>query len=133
MGTPKIWTQEAIEKEAESLEEWLKKPDSLYFCDFVLEKPYGPDKISAFAKENERFREARAKAQMMQERKLMDGGLTRKYDSSFCKFTMQNVCRWHDKQTIVTEVRAAAIDPSAVNSSRDPLDDAKAVCKDGGA
>lgn len=123
MGVPKIYTLEFIEKEADALEEWLQKDDSFFFNQFVLTRRYGPQYISVFCNESEKFAEVCARAKAMQELKLMAGGLTRKYDSSFCKFTMQNVCKWSDKQTVVHENNTQAIDPAANNTSKDLVND----------
>ena len=122
MARPKIHTDEFIEKEAEALEIWMSKPDNLYLQDFVLSRTYGPQRLPEFAAKNERFSEAYARAKCMQERKLMHGGLTKIYDAQFCKFTMQNVCRWSDKQTVVHEQTANAIPPSAENTSAELVD-----------
>ena len=117
MATRIFHTDEFIEKEAHALEEWLKNPDSLYLQDFVLSRTYGPQRLSEFAKKSEYFAEVYTRAKCMQERKLMHDGLTRKTDSTFTKFTMQNVCRWSDKQTVVHETPESAIHPSANNTS----------------
>ena len=122
MGRPIIHTEEFIEEEAKALEQWLAKPDSLYLQDFVLSRTYGPQRLAEFSKKNERFAEAHARAKCMQERKLMHDGLTRKNDATITKFTMQNVCRWSDKQTVVHETPEPSIPASSTNTSTGILD-----------
>lgn len=123
MVTRIFHTPEFIEKEAEALEEWMKEPENLYLQDFVMSRTYGPQRLPEFAKKSERFAEAYARAKCFQERKIMHLGLTRKYDSQFCKFTMQNVCRWSDKQTVVHENAESAIHPKANNTSAGLIND----------
>lgn len=125
MGRPITFTDEFVEKEAYALEEWLKNPDSLYLQDFVLSRSYGPQRLSEFAKRNDLFSEVYARAKCMQERKLMHDGLTRKADATITKFTMQNVCKWSDKQTVIHETTESAIHESANNTSKGllPSDD----------
>ena len=123
MGRPLKYTQEYIEKEADIMTDWFKIPGNIYFIDFVVDREYGPEYISIFSKENHKFSQACARAKLRQESHLMKAGLSRTYDSSFCKFTMQNVCKWSDKQTVVHETTESAIHPSANNTSADLIND----------
>jgi hypothetical protein len=50
MGRPKIWTDAAIEKEADALESWSKLPNSDYLGKFCLERDYDPSYITHFCK-----------------------------------------------------------------------------------
>lgn len=122
-GRPPKYTTEIIEREAELLDEWVDRDDNLYFKEFSLERGYPSEYMSRWAKENERFHQAYTRAKDWQELKLLKGGLNRTYDASFCKFTMQNVCRWSDKQIIEHTTTESAIHPSANNTSADLIND----------
>lgn len=54
-GTPKIFTQEFIEKEADAFEEWMSRPESIWYKDFALERNLDPDLLSEWAKINQKF------------------------------------------------------------------------------
>lgn len=124
MGVHKKYTPEFIEKEAIALDEWITKNDNLYFKQFAISRGYASKHMIDWAKENERFGESYARAKDWQELKLMQGGLSRKFDSSFCKFTMQNVCKWSDKQTVVHENKESIPD-SSNNTSGDLVNESK--------
>lgn len=117
MGRPLKYTPEYIEREADLLDAWMKIDGNVYFNKFVVDREYGPEYISIFSKENEKFAQVCARAKLRQETYLMEGGLNRKFDASFCKFTMQNVCKWSDKQTVVHEQNSNPIPPAAENTS----------------
>jgi len=117
VGRPLKYTPEYIEREADLLDAWMKIDGNVYFNKFVVDREYGPEYISIFSKENEKFAQVCARAKLRQETYLMEGGLNRKFDASFCKFTMQNVCKWSDKQTVVHEQNSNPIPPAAENTS----------------
>lgn len=123
MAPPKIYTTEFIEREADLLDEWITKDDHLFFKEFAIQRGYAAKHMIDWSRENERFGESYARAKDWQELKLMSGGLNRKFDAQFTKFTMQNVCKWSDKQTVVHENNTQAIDPAANNTSKDLVND----------
>lgn len=96
-GRPIKYTTEFIEAEAIAFEEWMKKPGSIYFKRFAIDRGYHPNRLTEWAKENERFSCVYAKAQAWQETRLAEGGLTSEFNSGFCKFVMGNVCGWTDR------------------------------------
>lgn len=106
-GRPKKYTKEFIEKEADAFMEWLNTPGSMYFKRFALNRGYNPLLLSAWAKENEKFRIVHQYAQQWQETRLAEGGLTSEFNSGFCKFVMGNVCKWTEK----TEVSGSQKNP----------------------
>lgn len=97
-GHPIKYDDKFIEKEADAFEEWMKNPDSLYFKKFALDRGYHPNRLSEWAKDNERFACVYQKAQAWQEIRLAEGGLRSEFNAGFCKFVMGNVCGWVDKQ-----------------------------------
>jgi DNA-packaging protein gp3 len=99
-GAPKKWTPERIEAEAAAFEEWMQRPDSIWYESFCLERGFLPDELSRWAKENERFRQVYEKAKAWQKNKLVNGGLLNKFNAGFTKFVMSNTCGWYEKQQI---------------------------------
>jgi hypothetical protein len=54
-GCPQKYTREFIENEAIAFDEWMKRPDSLYFKSFAIERGYHPNRVAEFAAQNQRF------------------------------------------------------------------------------
>lgn len=96
-GRPKKFTPEFIEKEAKEFEKWMQKPESLWYKDFALERNLDPDLFSIWAKENESFSGVYKRAQIWQQSKLVNGGLTTTLNPSFTKFVMANTCGWSER------------------------------------
>ena len=123
-GRPRIYTTEVIEAEADLLEEWLKKEDNIYFKDFSLSRDYPSEYMSRWAKENEKFAHAYARAKDWQESKLFKGGLTRKYEPSITKLGLYHVNHWVDQlKNLPAETTESAIHPSANNTSGGLIND----------
>jgi hypothetical protein len=96
-GRPIKYDQAFIEAEAIALEEWMKRPESIYFKRFAFDRGYSQQRLSEFADVNQRFSETLARAREWQEIRLAEGGLTNEFNSNFCKFVMGNACGWSDK------------------------------------
>jgi hypothetical protein len=99
-GTPKRFTDEFIEKEADAFEEWMNRPESIWYKDFALERGYDPDQLSIWAKENEKFAGVYKRSQSWQQSKLVKGGLLSVYNSTITKLVLANTCGWSDKQQV---------------------------------
>lgn len=99
-GRPKKWTPELIEAEAAAFEEWMQRPDSIWYESFCLERDFLPDRMAEWAKENERFGRVYKKAQAWQKQKLINGGLLNKFNAGFTKFVMSNTCGWYEKTQV---------------------------------
>lgn len=97
-GRPRKWTDELIEQEADAFEQWMERPDSIWYEDFCLGRGYPPDNLIRWAKENEKFCTVYRKSQIWQKSKLIRGGLLNTYNAGFTKFVMGNTCGWADKQ-----------------------------------
>ncbi len=96
-GRPLKYDQAFIEAEAIALEEWMKRPESIYFKRFAFDRGYSQQRLSEFADDNQRFSETLARAREWQEIRLAEGGLTNEFNAGFCKFVMGNACGWSDK------------------------------------
>jgi hypothetical protein len=110
-GRPMKYTKEFIESEANALEEWMQKTDSIYFKRFAFDRGYSYQRLSEFAEQNKRFSETLLRAREWQEIRLAEGGLKNEFNSNFCKFVMYNACGWVDKQE--TKVSGDAVNPLA--------------------
>jgi hypothetical protein len=96
-GRPKIYTEEFVDKEADLFEAWMKKKDSIFFKNFAISRGYHPEKLADFSRVTEKFNRVYRQAKAWQEGKLVQGGLTNKYNSGFCKFVMANTCGWKER------------------------------------
>jgi len=110
-GAPKKWTAELIEREASAFEEWMQRPNSLWYEDFALERGYLPDNFIRWSKENERFCTVYKKSQSWQKSLLVRGGLLNKLNSNIVKLVLFNTSGWSDRQE--TKVSGDAANPLA--------------------
>ena len=126
-GRPIKYTKDFIEAEADAFEDWMQKEDSLWYRDFALERGYLPDRLTEWAKINEKFSRVYRKSQEWQQSKLVKGGLLNKFNAGFTKFVMGNTCGWSDKQ----QISGDAANPLAFllqgidGSSKDLIHDSK--------
>lgn len=97
-GRPVKYTKEFIENEADLFLEWMKKPDSIWYKDFALERGYDPNLLSIWAKENNKFSGVYERSQAWQQSKLIKGGLLNDFNSTITKLVLANTCGWTDKQ-----------------------------------
>ena len=97
-GRPPTWN---VDAEADAFEEWMTRPDSMWYRDFAMERGYLPDNLSEWAKKNDKFSRVYKKSQEWQLAKLLKGGLLGTYHAGFCKFVMGNTCGWYEKQQIM--------------------------------
>ena len=78
-GAPKKYTDEFIEKEADAIEEWMKRKDSIWFEEFAFERGFDHRLISEWATKNKRFGEAYERLKRWQKISLIKRGLCKKY------------------------------------------------------
>lgn len=109
-GRPEIYTNEVIEKMAEELLEWIKKPDNIFFDDFCLDQDINPDYMSVWAQKNKRFLGAYEVAKKKEANKIKKGALTKDYDGGFAKFLLINNHGMAEK----TESKISSDNPLAV-------------------
>lgn len=98
-GRPLRYTKQFIKHETKAFEEWMNRPDSLWYKDFALERGYNPDLLSLWAKENEKFSGAYERSQHWQQSKLINEGLYGTYNAPFTKFVMANTCGCTDRHS----------------------------------
>ncbi len=106
-GAPEKYSQAWLKKEAEALEEWMKKPESIYFKSFALERGYHPNRLAEFAEKSEALAEVYALSKDWQECRLVNYGCFNKINSGICKFILANHHGFSDK----TEISGNAANP----------------------
>lgn len=121
-GRPRIWTDEIIEKEAEELLEWLKKPGNFYFDDFCIEKGYPTEYLPQWANRNDKFRKAYKMARTVQKRTIAKNAMFKKFDSSFSKWFLS--CNYGMMEGNDT----SGLDEESQSKSTRSIADVKATC-----
>jgi len=91
-GRPKIWTDEAIEEEANALLEFIANDEGLYINSFCRKRRIDPDRLPEWARSNEVFAGAFKEAKAWQEEKFMQKALTREWESGFARYAMARTC-----------------------------------------
>lgn len=99
-GRPRDWDEKCIEIERLALEDWINNPDNYFFNSFLNERRLTAENIERFCNYSKRFRETCIIAKGIQEQRIVEGAMTRKFDSSFSKFVLQNKAGWVEKQQI---------------------------------
>lgn len=87
-GRPDRWTKEDIEHEADLFLEWTKKPTSLYYKEFTVERGYPWDYILDWSKKNEKLASILKYVHNWQESKLSRGALLKKLDGGTCRLLL---------------------------------------------
>jgi hypothetical protein len=83
-GRPKKYDDTFIEKEADKLEEWMKKRENIFLEDFAFERGYSYRRLNEWSKENQRFADTYERFQMRQKSILFKGGLGKKFNYNMC-------------------------------------------------
>lgn len=78
-GRPKIYTEEFINIEADTLEEWIKIKDNLFLEDFAYERGYDAQRLTEWPKVNKRFAVATERFKQKQKTALLKGSLKKQY------------------------------------------------------
>ena len=94
------WTPEKLDELADRFEQWMLRPDSIWYESFCLENDFLPEQLTRFADKSERFGQVYKKSQVWQKTKLVKGGLLNEYNAGFTKFVMSNTCGWSDKSQV---------------------------------
>ncbi len=123
-GRPREWTEGLIEQERKALEKWIANPKNYYFSSFLIERDLDQAQIDRFCKYSDKFRQTHSKAKAVQEARIVQGSMEKKFDGSFAKFVLANKAGWREKQ----EISGDAANPLAIimdriaESAKDPLD-----------
>ncbi len=99
-GRKPKYTEEQINEFAFDFMLWWDEQENVWFRDFCLERRIDPDLISEWAKKNEIWCEVYKFAKDMQESRLVNGGLKKKYAEGIVKSTLANCHGWKSNQEI---------------------------------
>jgi len=108
-GMPLLWDDERIELFADYFLEFVETPEFIFFKEFCLwikEKTgdfFSPIYFARFSGQNEKFRTVLEYAKVVQESKIVKGGLTRGFDSQMSKFMLCAVHHYTDRQIVAVE------------------------------
>ena len=97
---PDKYTDDWLEAEALAFEEWMQRPDSVFFKSFAIERGYSPQRLAEFADKSKVFSEVYEKAKAWQECRLAVGGLTKKFEPSLTKFLLANQHGYREKSEV---------------------------------
>lgn len=99
-GRPIEWTEERIEEKRIALEKWINNPNNYFFTSFLNQEDLFNEQIIRFCQLSERFRSTYSRALAIQEARIVEGSMTRKFDGNFAKFVLQNKAAWRERQEI---------------------------------
>lgn len=100
LGRPIKWTAQRIEIERQALEEWIAKPDSYYVLSFSLDRGYEHLQLQRFAEMSPSFCKTYSRAKEIQEQRIVENSLNRKFDGNFAKFVLQNKAGWRERSEV---------------------------------
>lgn len=93
-GQPKsVWTEDAIENEAEELIKWADNDKDLWIKDFAHKRGYSPTYFYEWRDSNKVFAQAFEYAKDKQERKFYEGAMKKELDMVFVKYFMPRVLK----------------------------------------
>lgn len=109
-GRPEEWTKEKIDIETQALEDWINDPTKFYLNGFATDRGYHSKHLEVFAQRHEGFRLTLARAREVQEQRIVEASLTKKFDGNFAKFVLANRAGWKER----TEVSGDSSNPLAL-------------------
>jgi hypothetical protein len=109
-GRPEKYDIKFIENEAKLLDEWIQKPQNIWYYEFAIQRGYPRQQLTEFSEKSKVFSDSMALAKEAQEIKLLNGGLRNEYNASIVKFSLANHHGYREKQ----EVSGNAASPFAL-------------------
>jgi len=97
VGRPTQYTEDWLANEAKAFMEWMKKPRSIYFKTFAIERGYSPTRLHEFAQMSEEFSRVMSYAKEWQEQKLLTSALYNETNAAITKFALINHHKYRDK------------------------------------
>ncbi len=126
-GRPKRYTTEFIENEADALMKFLKEGKFLWFEKFAFERGYPDTKLSHFAKENDKFRQAYEMAMTKQKNLIIEGTLSKKLNHNMAALLLSH--HWGMAQKMENKISGDLANPLSIimdvvdGKSRDIVDE----------
>lgn len=99
-GRPREWTPARIEKERQYLLKWIANPKNFSVISFLNARDICRAQLERICNYSETFRATYEKAKQIQEERLIELAVTKKGDSNFIKFMLQNKAGWKERSEI---------------------------------
>lgn len=103
-GRPIVWTDEAIDREADALLDYMNQDENLFVEKFALSRGYHPQRFGEWNKIHDRFASIYARCKKIQEIKLVERGLFGIHKEQMSKFVLVNHHNYLDKSQIEAKV-----------------------------
>jgi hypothetical protein len=108
-GRPVKYTDEFLDELANQLDTWINNEKNLWIKNFFTDR-YIPVQIpEELCSRSKRFSEAYARAKILQESRIYNRALERKYDGTMARFGLMNNHGWAEKSK--TEISGDANNP----------------------
>jgi hypothetical protein len=89
------------------MNEWFANPKNYYLNGFASERGYHSSWYEDMARKSKVFSQTLARVREIQERRIVESSLERKFDGNFAKFVLANRHGWKEK----TELSGDAANP----------------------
>jgi hypothetical protein len=96
-GRPKTYTKEYLDNLADEFSEWIKNEDNYWFKSFALDRDILPERLSEWARENDKFAKAYHLAKHKQEERIFKGATSGKFNAQMAKFGLANCHKWSER------------------------------------
>lgn len=118
-GRKPKWTDEQIEDAAESLLDWLEADpeNNIWLRDWAVQNHLPPEYLSRWSAKNPVFHQAMETAEMVQEARLVRGGLLNKYNSRIVALCLESRHGWASRQRLAVEASGQAMLPSTIEDA----------------
>lgn len=116
-GRKPKWDDSAIEAAAEDLLLWLEDENNLWFRDWAIGSGLYPEVLSRWSTKNAVFRQAMAVAEMVQEARLVRGGLLNKFNSRIVALCLEHRHNWASRQQLSVETPSHQTFPGSVEEA----------------
>lgn len=98
------YTKRYIDNAAEELEKFMRQQNNYFLKDFAVMKKISAQRLSEFAKKNEKFKESLEKAKDIQESKLIKMGMQKGANQAFVIFLLKNVAGYRDRTEVEQKI-----------------------------
>lgn len=115
-GRPKTYTDDVLNDLAESLEDWMEDETHIWFKLWAVENWVPAEDLPRWAKTNERFKRAYARANTIQEARLVNLGLTDRQAGRIVELILKSKYDYRDRVENIDKPPENAIpsDPKAI-------------------
>lgn len=93
VGRPEKYTKEWLVEEAKALREWISQPRNLWLKGFAYERGYSPKRLTEFIEKSSEFSESMSYAKDYQEKKFIDGAISKEMGMDFIKYFMPRMLK----------------------------------------